>query len=193
MSREREPSVQARNVYFCFLPPRSDWYHHFPLSPKNILAIVEHIALRCKCVSCLLLLMSLEFWDLQWILLLFFRRIFDVFLFLLERHLDELFWSQNRKLPTTVWLWFIYVNQRWFPEVSNGRSTAGLKYQARGAANTSEYNGVENSGGVWGTTWCVWQMDEHFLPKMMCFWRYCTAYNGDMRGYEEKHVLECFR
>ena len=31
-----------------------------------------------------------------------FRRIFDVFLFLLERHLDELFWSQNRKLPTTV-------------------------------------------------------------------------------------------
>lgn len=44
-------------------------------------------------------------------------------------------------------LTLIYIRQsKVVPEVSNGRSTAGLKYQARGAANTSEYNGVENSG-----------------------------------------------
>lgn len=88
------------------------------------------------------------------------------------------------------WLWFIYVNQRWFlkfPTVVRllGSSTKPVEPPIH--PNTMALR----TQGCVGTTWCVWQMDEHFLrPKMMCFWRYCTAYNGDMRGYEEKHVSE---
>lgn len=74
-----------------------------------------------------------------------FRRIFDVFCFYLKDTWIIFFDHRIASCPQLLTLIHI-LQSKVVPEVSNGRSTAGLKYLARGAANTSEYNGVENSG-----------------------------------------------